>query len=432
MKPAFFFSLAVLFPVVLLNVALAQDADSKQKTRTLRELSRQGNDGIAKVAAYGADVDPSVRAEMVKALVEIGGPKTVEALVKAAADNDPEVQIRAADGLVNVYLPGYVKTGGLSATLSRAGAAVKAKFTDTNDQVIEPFVKVSRDVIAALSQQVKGGASLDSRANAARAVGVLRGNDAIPELIDALHSKDDKLMYESMVALQKIGDPSAAPRISFLLNDLEEKIQIEALETTGLLRNKAAAPRVRDALTHARGVKVRRAALVALGQIADPADHPTYLQYLSDKDDSVRAAALEGIGRLKNSVDRATVTSMYNGERAMGSRLAAAFALVSLGELNLDRYGPLQYLINGLNQRTWSGVASAYLIELARDPTIRTSMYPLLGAATKDEKIQMAIILSHAGDRDSVGPLEALSKDTNSEVAAEGVRSLRVLRARLP
>ena len=42
----------------------------------------------------------------------------------------------------------------------------------------------------------------------------------------------------------------------------------------------------------------------------------------------------------------------------MSPRLSAAFALVMLGELNTDRYGPLQYLLNSVNQRTWRGVAS--------------------------------------------------------------------------
>ena len=427
MKLAIIFFLTVLFPVVQ-----AQDTDPKQKVRTLRDLAKQGDDAIPKVASYSSDPDVGVRAEAVKALVEIGGPKTVDGLIRAAGDNDPEVQIRATDGLVNVYLPGYVKTGGLSATLSRVGSAVKAKFSDTNDQVVDPFVQVRADVITALGKLARGGTNLDARANAARAVGVLRGRDAIPELIEALRSKDDKLMYESLVAIQKIGDPEAAPRISFLLSDLEEKIQVEALETTGLLRNKDAAPRVRDALTHARTTKVKRAALEALGQLADPADHPLFLEYLSDKDDQVRAAALEGLGRLKNPADRATVSSMFNGEHGMNPRLSAAFALVSLGELNMERYGPLQYLINGLDQRSWRGVASAFLIELARQPGIRQSMYPLLGAATKDEKIQMAIILARSGDRDSVAALQTVSNDTDPDVAAEGIRSLRALRARLP
>jgi HEAT repeat protein len=425
-KFALIFTLALSF-----TFGQTPDADPRQAVRTVRDLAKQGEDSIPKLAPYSASADVSVRVEAAKALVDIGGPKTLDALVKAAGDNDPEVQIRATDGLVNVYLPGYVKTG-LSGTLARAGNSVKGKFTDTNDQVIDPFVQVRPDVIAALGRVARGGASLEARANAARALGVLRGRAAIPDLIEALRSKDDKLMYESLVALQKIGDPAAAPRISFLLSDLEEKIQVQALETTGLLRNQEAAPRVRDALAHARSVKVRRAALGALAMLADPADHSLFVQNLADKDDLVRAAALEGLGRLKNPADRAAVTPLFSNERGMNPRLSAAFALVSLGELNMDRYGPLQYLINGLNQRAWRGVASAFLMELARQPAIRQSIYALLGAATKDEKIQVSIILARSGEQDSVGPLETLSKDPDPDVAAEGIRSLRTLRTRLP
>ena len=105
------------------------------------------------------------------------------------------------------------------------------------------------------------------------AVKVLRGRAAIPDLVEALHSKDDSVMFESLTAIEKIRDPSAAPRIAFLLRDLDEKIQITTLETTGVLANKEAAPEVRDALGHARTIKVRRAALTTLAMLAVPADH---------------------------------------------------------------------------------------------------------------------------------------------------------------
>jgi hypothetical protein len=72
------------------------------------------------------------------------------------------------------------------------------------------------------------------------------------------------------------------------------------------------------------------------------------------------------------------------------------------------------------------------LTELARDAKVRTAIYPLLTRATKDEKIQLAIILARSGDRDSLQYLETLSVDPDVEVAQEGVRSLRTLRARLP
>ena len=76
-------------------------------------------------------------------------------------------------------------------------------------------MEVRPDVIAALGKLARGGASLEARANAARAVGVLRGHAAVPDLVEALRSKDDKLMYESLVAMQKIGDPAAAPAHQF-------------------------------------------------------------------------------------------------------------------------------------------------------------------------------------------------------------------------
>jgi len=412
--------------------AAGQDTpDPKQRVRAVRELGKQGDEAIAQIAPYVADPDLNVRIEAVKALVENGGPKTLDALIRATADNDAEVQIRATDGIVNVYLPGYVKTG-LSGTLSRAGTVVKGKFTDTNDQVIDAFVQVRPDAIEAIGKLARGGVGFDSRANAARAIGVLRGRAAIPDLIEALHSKDDKLMYESLVAIQKIGDPAAAPRIAFLLKDLEEKIQIEALETTGLLRNKDAAPDVRDALEHARTTKIRRAALGALAMIADPVDRMVLLNNLKDKDDGVRAAAAEGLGRIANPADREATTQAFNGERGMSPRLSAAFALVALGERDIGRYSPLRYLVNALNQRAWRGVAIAFVIELARDADIRKSIYAMLPDSTKDEKIQISIVLARSGQKDSEPILESLSRDTDPDIAAEGIRGLRTLRARLP
>jgi len=432
LKTIFIFILAVA-AVAAENTCLAQSADSdpRQRVRAVRDLSKQGEDAIPQVLPYLADADPNVRVEATKALVEIGGPKTLDGLVRAAGDNDPEVQIRATDGLVNLYLPGYVKTG-LSGTISRAGNTVKGKFTDTNDQVIDAFVMVRPEAIAALGKLARGAANFDARANAARAVGVLRGRAAIPDLVEALHSKDNKLMYEALVAIQKIGDPTAAPRVTFLLRDLEEKIQVQALETTGLLRNKEAAPEVRDALNHARTVKVRRAALEALAMIADPADRTIFLNNLKDKDDGVRAAAAEGIGRVRNPADRPAIEQAFNGEHGMSPRLSAAFALVELGQLDTARFGPLRYLVNALNQRSWRGVAIAFVIELARDAQIRQSIYIMLAESTKDEKQEIAMVLARSGDRDSVPVLEGLSRDPDPDVAAEGIRSLRTLKARLP
>lgn len=406
--------------------------DTKQRLRAVHDLAHQGFDAVPKLAPYVGDPDLGVRIEAVKALVDIGGPKTIDPLVKACADPDPEIEIRATDGLVNAYLPGYAKNG-MGGTIQRAGTVIKGKFGEsTNDQVIEPYVTVRPDVIAALGKMAKSGANVDARANAARAIGVLRGRDAIPDLVDALHSKDDSVMYEGLIAIQKIRDPSAAPRISFLLRDLNDRIQIAALETTGLLRNGAAAPDVRAALQDARNIKIRRAALSALAMLGDPADHDTFVRYLSDKDDSLRAAGAEGLARIKNPADRPTLDKAFADEHKMSPRLSDAFALVSLGNLDASEFSPLRYLFNTLDIRSYRGVASAFLTELTRDPKVRQALYPMLTGATKDEKIQMAIVLARSGERDSIPYVETISMDNDSDVAQEGIRSLRTLHTRFP
>jgi HEAT repeat protein len=188
---------------------------------------------------------------------------------------------------------------------------------------------------------------------------------------------------------------------------------------------------VRDVLDHARSSKVRREALTTLAMIADPADHGVFLRYLTDRDGALRAAAAEGLARLKNSADQPALEKAFDGERSNNARLSLAFGLVSLGNRQITEFSPLQYLVNTLNSKAYRGVAIAYLTELARDPQVREAIYPILTQATRDEKTGISVVLGRSGDRDSIPYLQALLKDPDSEVMQEGTRGLRTLQNRL-
>ncbi len=287
---------------VVLIVASAAFLAAQTKPKDVREIAKGGSSAIPKLQELLKDPDSDVRIEVVKQLTQIGTQYSLDPLIQASADNDPEVQIRATDGLVNFYLPGYVETG-FGASIKRVGTNIKGKFTDTNDQVIDPYVSVRPEVITALGKLARSGGNMDVRANAARAIGVLRGKAAVPDLIDALHSKDSGVIYQSLNALQKIRDESAAPRISFLLNDFDPKVQIEAIETTGLLQNKEAVPSLTNVLQRSKDAKVKRAALTAIAMLPVEQSRPLYAEYMKDKDDQLRAAAAEGYARLKNPAD---------------------------------------------------------------------------------------------------------------------------------
>lgn len=412
---------------VLLLLSLISFA---QTPRDVRAVAKQGPTAVPTIGQYLNSASVDTRVEAIKQLIILGGKDIIDPLIRGTHDVDAEVQIRATDGLVNYYMPGYVRTG-LGSSLVRAGASVKARFSDSNDQVIDAFVLVRPDVITALGQLARGGASNDARSNACRALGILRGQAAVPDLVDALRSKDNRMMYEALVALQKIRDPEAGPRVAYLVRDLDDRVQSAAIETVGLLRAKEALPALRDIVKSPRNAKSERAALNAIALMPTPADRPLFQRYLDSKDDKLRASAAEGLGRIGDPSDKASLEKTWKDEEKMAPRLASAFGLVLDGNLDVGDDGPLRYLINTLNSAAYKDTAVAYLVEAARQPKVRNVLYGPMDQGTREEKIQLSRVLSASGDEATIPHLEKVSRDQDSEVAQEGLRALRSLRARL-
>ena len=411
---------------------------SRERLKTAHDLGKQGSEAIPQLIRLYDDANIPVRVEVIHALADIGGPRSLDPLVKALADPDAEIQIRATDGLVNFYLPGYLKTG-LSAKLKRVGSALQARFTENETADIVPaFVQPREDVLTGLAAVVQKSQAMESRANAARALGILRGRVALPVLVEALRSKDDLLMYESLVAIQKIHDPAAAPRIAFLLRDLNERIQIKAIETTGMLGNKDALGDLSALIDRNRTIKVKRAALSAMGMLADESSHPLFTRFLGDRDEGMRVGAAEGLGRLKQDADLAALEKAFTEERKTSARLSLAFALVLHGKIELGEFTPLRYLISNLNSKAYRGVAQPLLIEASRDVHVLHALHRALtqtvpGASiNREERTGLAQVLAISGDAESAPILQAMSTDGDPEVAGEALRALRTFRARQP
>ena len=415
-----------ILPALLLTAVCAL----AQRPKDVRLAAKPGAAAIPTVAQYLNSPDSDTRAEAVRQLISIGGKDIIDPLIRATSDADPEVQIRATDGLVNYYLPGYVKQG-LASTISRAGAVVRTRFNDSNDQVIDAFVIVRPDVITALGKLASGGSSMDSRANACRALGVLRGQAALDDLVAALRTKDSRVMFESLVAIEKIRDASAGPRVAYLVRDLDDKVQKAAIETVGILRAKEALPALRTIVANPRNKNAERAALSALALMAEPGDSALLQSYLTAKEDALRASAAEGLGRIGDQKLRPGVERTWRDDEKMGPRLAAAFGLVMMGDVSTATEAPLRYLINTLNSASYNEVALSYLTEAARRPEVRQALYQPLDQGTRDEKIKLSRVLAASGESDAMPVLEKVSRDTDVEVSQEGLRALRSLRARL-
>jgi HEAT repeat protein len=405
---------------------LAQDVRPKD----VREIAKGGTSAIPRLQELLKNPSQSVRVEVVKQLTGIGTQYSLDPLILATRDNDPEVQMRATDGLVNFYLPGYVESG-FGASFKRFGTSVKGHFTDTNDQVIDPYVTVRPEVISALGALARGGGSMDARADACRALGILRARAAVPDLVAAAHSKNSDVIYESLIALQKIRDESAGPKVEFLLHDLDSKVQTSALETAGLLRDMGAVPAIADVLNRSHDIKVKRSALTALAMLPADSSRALYRQYLHDKDERLRAAAAEGFARLRHPADLPMLQQAWQDETKISPRLSLAFAQVMLGKTEISEFSPLQYLINNLDSAAYKGEAFPFLVELARNAQVRQALYPAMANGTKDEKIGLAGVLARSGDQASLAPLQKLTNDPDTDVSKEALRAVRTLQSRM-
>src|SRR5215216_5217020 len=79
------------------------------RPKDVREIAKGGSTAIPRLQDLLKNADIAVRVEAVKQITDIGTQRSLDPLILATRDNDPEVQIRATDGLVDFYLPGYVR-----------------------------------------------------------------------------------------------------------------------------------------------------------------------------------------------------------------------------------------------------------------------------------------------------------------------------------
>jgi HEAT repeat protein len=401
-------------------------SDPKQRMKAADKLGdTKDSEYIAPLRKLLKDPVPEVRGRAIAAIVSIGTQHSLEPLAEASRDSIPAIQLMAVDGMVNFYYPGYVKRG-FSASLKKFGSSVKNRFAQPSEVVIDPYVPVSPDVIGAVGRLISGGVTLESRANAARAAGILRGKAAIPQLKEALRSKDSVLILESVRSIEKIGDTSAGPGLTFLLRDLDDKVQLAVVKAVGQLLVKEAVPELVGLVKTSDNKKIRRQSLIALAKIPDSAQRTTFLLYLRDGDHQIRAAAAEGIGRAGDPQDLKVISEAFAKEKNESARLSMAFTSVYLGDVS-----HLSYLTDGLNSTFHRMEARPFLVELARKPDVLNRLYELVAAGTNDQKRHLAYVLSISGTQESVSHLEKLTHDPETNVAQAAIEAMKALQARL-
>jgi HEAT repeat protein len=400
--------------------------DEKTRGKAARELGKS-NDAAVIPALAAALTDPSdkVRREVVIALAQIHQPESLDGLITAAKDSDPDVRVAAAQSLVGYYT-GVVPSPGFTGYVKKQWRRAKSHFVQDNSR-IDPGLKVEPKVIAALDNAMLDTGSIQAAREAAKGLGILVAPTVVPDLVKSAHSSDEDLARESLNALAKIKEKSAGTQLIDLLDSPDKDVRRDACVTLGVLRTKDALPKLQSMFENDPDLKTKEKALEGLAYLGEPASVPVFTKSLWSDNKQMRISAADGLARAGDPKNVAEIEKRLAVENDASTKLALQFAITALGK---DDH--LAAIAAELSSKFRGEDAQTYLIELSRDKKFLPKLYPYLSSQDAGVRRRLCTVLMFTGDQSSMEHLERVSHDPNGEVASEALRAMRAIRVRAP
>jgi HEAT repeat protein len=404
---------------------LKKSPNAGTRAKAARELGKaQDVSALPALAEALSDPSEKVRREVVLALAQFHQQEALGALIKATQDWNEEVCVLAVESLVGYYT-GSTPNPGFTGFVKKNWERAKGNYNPDTTR-IDPGVSVDPRVITTLEATLKSIRSTHASCEAAKGLGILVARAAVPNLVQAAHSSDERLSLEALNALSKIKDRSAGPQLIDLLDSPNKEIKQQTCVTIGILRTSQAAPKLQSIFENARDPKTEEKALEGLAYLGDKSSIPLLTKGLESPDKLNRASAAEGLARAGDPKALPDLEKAYAVEKDAEVKLALEFAMTALGKSDY-----LSDLVNELPSRTRGDVAQPYLIELARVPGFLPRLYPYLQSPNASVRKRLCTVLMLGGDQTSLDQLDRLSHDPDSDVAAAALAAKSGLRARL-
>lgn len=390
----------------------------------------------ALAVAARRDEEPGVRSEAVRSLGLIKNLLALPDMIEVLKDPEPAVRRASVKSLVALYTEHEIDF----ITNRRTGWNRFNPFLDTGDgEIIEPYVLVEQQVIAALGEVAGSDHHVDVRIAAIRALGVLRGSGAIPQLAQALNADRD-VRIDVLRTFIKIGNPGAGPHLASFFRDSDRKVRTQAMVAAGMLRYGAAVepllqvyhlgPENKGAITKvARRIKGTveylpprdEAALWSLSLIGSPSAEATFVENISHRDGDRRLYAFEGLARIADPKHKDQVSQLLHSESDEDVRLAQYWALYKMGS-----QADLQNVIRKLDSRQYEQ-ARGYLLECSNP----SDLYPYLHSSSKPVRRAVIEILGRVGDAGSIDELKPVVQTSGAGTADVATVAIKRIEWRL-
>ena len=234
----------------------------------------------------------SIRASAIRALSGTDDARIWRLFAGSLRDREPMVRQMAAEALGKTGEPAVV--GDLKIALAREGnAEVRSQILASLSKLGAP-VKLSSKQEAALLAKQLGSAAVDERVDAARRLGALDPQTALPGIVRALRSPCEHTRWQAVLEVQRLKLKGAAKALEPLVRDPDQLVRMQTAQALVAIGHTEALTLVQPLLTDPSQV-VRLAAAGALGMLGDPAAIPALQHALTQEKDPEVIAQFKGV-----------------------------------------------------------------------------------------------------------------------------------------
>ena len=247
-------------------------------------------------------------------------------------------------------------------------------------------------------------------------------DDPAKQLIKALDHYDPVIRAAAARVIGRLKVTSAGKDLITAVNDSQQPVRLAAMRALGDIRERTAIDALTQQVEHYKKGEGAWSALDALANIGDPSSVPLFKTRLADRDQFIRRAAAEGLGRAGDSSEIAALEAGETKDSSPMVRAAMAFALSRLGR------DYVRHLIAALDDEKLVAQAAGYLIELG--PVAIPALLEALKEQDDAIRGNAALVLGAVGTSEHIPALSALSTDREPDVKRAAGRSIDRIKLR--
>lgn len=366
------------------------DAETVARRSSLLELGKsQDSQVFERLAEHAQDSQSIIREGAITAFGELSDPTAVPIVLKALLDRDSDV-VRAA-----------------FTTLKKIGdrRVVRTLLLFGVDRPL--WRPLSIDTLVRLGQRV------------------------LPELIQLIHANDQRLIFDAIVVVGRIGDAQALPALNACLNFASDLQKAQVAEALTLIRDPRSVPQLLH-LLQSSCAAVRVNAASGLVRLSNPRAYRPLLTAMQDENGDVRrfaAVALGELGEAKAVPELLTVLQGWELLAAMDAPFVEAI-VETIGKLGDESSATrLLPLLGSKHDGVVLKTVSA--LKRLKSPSATPALLELLTSPQPTLRRRVVETLGHSGDASLVKVIgQVLSQDGSREVRATAARALGELKSR--